>query len=86
MLRLDRLRSAGSSEVIALPVIAAQGPQGVELGRALDALGDGGCPEGTGELNGPGHRGGALVIRVDRADEGQVDLDVVDREVLKVSK
>src|SRR5580704_10872131 len=80
---LERLRPA---EQIALHLDAAFGAQDLELLLGLDALGGGDHAETRAE---PRHRaddGDAIVFLAELADEGAVDLDLVEREAAQIAE
>src|SRR3984893_3543914 len=80
---LERLRPA---EQIAPHLDAAFGAQDLELLLGLDALGRGDPPETRAE---PRHRADdrdAIVFLAELADEGAVDLDLVEREAAQIAE
>ncbi len=68
----------GFGEVVALAVLAAQVAEPLELVEPLDPFGDGGQPEGGGQVDdGAGERG-CVGAAGDLVDERLVDLEDVD--------
>ena len=73
-----------SGEQVALAEVASELAQLRELPVGLDALGDGDEAERVGEAHEVGGDGRVLRVVLDALDEGQVDLDDVDREAAEV--
>src|SRR5919197_1933098 len=73
-------------EVIALPELAAQPAQLLELLGALDALGDRLQAHPAAELDDRARQRAVLRAAGDRVDEALVDLQRVDRELAQVAQ
>src|SRR6478736_8629583 len=68
-------------EQITLPLVATVGLGAGELLLGLDALDDGGDAEAAGEAHHGADNGLAVLAHQHVADEGAVDLDLVELEV-----
>src|SRR5258708_9374351 len=77
---LELGRSEGLAEAVSLPLLAAQGEQPLALRRALDALGGDGDAEGARERRDGAHDRLVGRVAVERAQQGAVDLQLVDRQ------
>ncbi len=75
-----------SGEIIALHDGAAERFEMVELGLSFDPFGDGGHSQRCSQADYRCRYGGVDRVRVQPLDEAAVDLDDVDREVLKVAQ
>jgi len=84
VLPADLLARQRPAEMEALPLVAAQVLQQVRLRLLLDALGHDAKPEAVGEAHDRLHDGGVAPAAGEVADEGAVDLDAVQVELLHV--
>jgi hypothetical protein len=68
-----------------LHVVTVQFAEQLPLGFGFDAFGEDAQAEAVGDAgNGVNDRGRTLVVRVQVADEGLVDLDAVDRKTAQI--
>ena len=81
---LDRIGAERLGQVEALPALAAEPLEQLQLVGVLDALGDRPQPQGPAHPQHRVHQHGAIGMRVDAVDEALVDLQHVDRELLQV--
>ncbi|MDP9397604.1 MAG: hypothetical protein M3P96_07150 [Actinomycetota bacterium] len=82
----ERLRGEGLGVVEALAVLAAHREQLVDLRRALDSFGDGAQLQRGAELGDGLHERPVLGPPVQAGDEGTVDLQGVDGELLEIGQ
>ena len=80
---LERSDFERRREQVALAAVAAELAEALQLGLVLDALGDRDEAEAAAELH---ERGDQRVVGVAGGDEGAVDLQRVDRELLQVGE
>ena len=78
---VDGLGGRGSGEQEALDAVAAERGECIELCLSFHAFGDHGEAYSFGERDDSPDEATAGVVLVEVADEGAVDLDLVDREV-----
>ena len=81
---LDGIRVERDGQVEALPALAAEPLEQLQLVGVLDALGDRPQPQRPTHPQHRVHEHGAVGMRVDAVDEALVDLQHVDRELLQV--
>ena len=80
----DRIDGQRVGEVVALPALAAEPLEQLQLIGVLDAFGDAPQAEGPAHPQHGVHEHGAIRMGVDAVDEALVDLQDVDRELLQV--